>query len=191
VNLLLGSARGIYHLHSQNVIHRDIAARNILLTSSLEPKVSDFGMSRLVSSSRQSEHTASTVGPLFWMSPEALETREYSEKSDSYAFGILIWEVLSRKTPYDNFTNLSNVAIATRVMTADLRPTIPEYADPNLVKIMTDCWQKDPKLRPDFKAIVKILSTVTQEAEETESTGIQIYEKTPNHYQMLKVENST
>lgn len=57
------------HLHMEKVIHRDLAVRNILLTAHLEPKVSDFGMSRQVSSDDASK-TQSDVGPLKWMAPE-------------------------------------------------------------------------------------------------------------------------
>ena len=57
---------GMLHLHSEGVIHRDLAARNILLDASLRPKVSDFGMSRVVLNNKTNK-TKSEVGPIRWM----------------------------------------------------------------------------------------------------------------------------
>lgn len=65
--ILMGIALGMYHLHTENVIHRDLAARNILMTSHYQPKISDFGMSRLVDSMDSQSTTLTAVGPLRWM----------------------------------------------------------------------------------------------------------------------------
>jgi serine/threonine protein kinase len=84
-----GIARGMAHLASQNIVHRDLAARNILLDANFEPKVSDFGFSRVVGESGQGK-TSAAVGPLRWMPPESLRDKEYSEKSDVWAYAITI-----------------------------------------------------------------------------------------------------
>jgi hypothetical protein len=73
-------ASGINHLHSNNIVHRDIAARNILLHND-EAKVTDFGMSRLINEQQQRGTTKSELGPIRWMAPEALKEKQYSAKS--------------------------------------------------------------------------------------------------------------
>ncbi len=74
-----GIAKGLFHLHKNQIIHRDISARNILLNYN-QPKISDFGLSRLVSDTKKGSTTKSNVGPIRWMSPESLKTMSYSTK---------------------------------------------------------------------------------------------------------------
>jgi hypothetical protein len=76
---LKSTCKGISHLHSNNIVHRDIAARNILLHQG-EPKITDFGLSRLVDE-QQRGTTKSELGPIRWMSPESLGEKQYSTKS--------------------------------------------------------------------------------------------------------------
>lgn len=65
--ILQGIALGMYHLHTENIVHRDLATRNVLMTSHYQPKISDFGMSRLVDSADSQSTTLTAVGPLRWM----------------------------------------------------------------------------------------------------------------------------
>jgi serine/threonine protein kinase len=73
-----GIAKGLYHLHQNQIVHRDMAARNILLNFN-QPKISDFGLSRLVNDTQKGT-TRSNVGPIRWMSPESLKNQTYSPK---------------------------------------------------------------------------------------------------------------
>jgi hypothetical protein len=77
---LTGIAKGLNHLHANNVIHRDVAARNVLIHRN-EPKLTDFGMSRIVDEQKQHGTTKSELGPIRWMSPESLKSKDYSVKS--------------------------------------------------------------------------------------------------------------
>jgi serine/threonine protein kinase len=83
----------ILHLHAENIIHRDIAARNVLVGKDYSVYVTDFGLSRRTSAAAQVATTNTTIGPIQHMSPEAILESEYSEKSDSFSFGVLLWEV--------------------------------------------------------------------------------------------------
>jgi len=82
IEWLVGISKGLSHLHSNNIIHRDVAARNILLHQN-EAKLTDFGMSRLVSENQRGT-TKSELGPIRWMAPESLKNKEYSSKSGMY-----------------------------------------------------------------------------------------------------------
>jgi len=154
-NFLLGIARGMLHLHFYNVIHRDLAARNILLTSSLDVKVSDFGFSRELEGTNENR-IKTTVGPVFWFPPEALRDHIFSTKTDVWSFGVVVWEVLTRKEPFEN-KSPSDVIVG--VTQSGMTVEIPNDCPPMFANLMRMCFQQDPASRPTFKEICTILET--------------------------------
>jgi len=150
---LRGIAAGMLHLSSEGLVHRDLAARNILLTANWEPKVSDFGMSRLLQGEDSAAKTEATTGPVRWMSPESLTNNEYSVLSDVWAFGVVIWELLERKMPYKD---LSAHQVAIGVASGELGLNIPVLF-PELGRLMMLCMTRDPLLRPKFREICQTL----------------------------------
>ncbi|PRP86255.1 serine/threonine-protein kinase HT1-like [Planoprotostelium fungivorum] len=152
LRLLTEISKGMHHLHKQKVVHRDLALRNILLSSELQAKVSDFGMSRATASEDGSTTTA-IVGPLKWMAPEAITQNKYSTKSDVYSFGILIWELFEEKDPYPG---LQPVEAAVQVVEG-LRPVFTQ-CPPWLVELSEACWGYAPEHRPNFKRITQAIS---------------------------------
>jgi len=140
---------GMLHLTNQGIVHRDLAARNILLTKELVAKVSDFGMSRLVNSSSV-VYSQSDVGPLMWMSPEALRKKKYSEKSDIWAYGVCCCEILSDG---DIYHGMDGVQVATAVVSEGLKPIIPPNAPKNVSSIIFSCFEYEPENRPNFTQI--------------------------------------
>eukprot|EP00493_Phyllostaurus_siculus_P002264 UN02276 len=114
---------GIAHLHFNNIVHRDLACRNLLMcnekSKSLRVVVSDFGFSRQLDQ-EASATTKSHVGPVRWMAPEAILNKQYSGKSDVWAFGALIYELMEEKVPYSNHGNLQ---VAVKVTSSGLRLT--------------------------------------------------------------------
>lgn len=161
--ILLGVARGMSHLHFYNVIHRDLAARNILLMQNWEVKVSDFGFSRILSEQEdKSSHanrgskTDTDVGPVRWLPPEAIKNRSFSIKTDIWSFGVVVYEVLTRKDP---FGDKSITEVILGVSYEGLRLEIPENCPPQFAKLMNLCFQSDPVNRPTFKEICAILES--------------------------------
>jgi serine/threonine protein kinase len=156
LKMLRGAARGIMHLHQERVVHRDISARNVLVAKDFTVRISDFGLSRLRDDSPKNYGTTkSNIGPVRWMAPEAITHRKYSEKSDAWSFGVLIWELVTRKEPWEG---VSLLEIALGVGKKGWRLKIPKECDPMLTKLMKDCWKTEPALRPSFPEIERRLS---------------------------------
>jgi serine/threonine protein kinase len=144
IELVRGIARGALHLHKHNIVHRDLAARNILITSGGDPKIADFGMSRILEHTDEGK-TKSGVGPLCWMAPESIATRIYSKKSDVWSFGIVVYEIVAQCEPHKNM-NVLDVAVAIR--DHGLTPKIPDNCPSLLREVMEMCWKKEPSERP-------------------------------------------
>jgi serine/threonine protein kinase len=156
IELVRGIARGVMHLHKHNIVHRDLAARNILLTASGQPKISDFGTSRILDKTSE-RTTKSGVGAVCWMAPESIATRNYSPKSDVWSFGITVYEIVAQCEPHKNM-NVLDVAVAIR--DRGLTPTIPDNCPSLLREVMKMCWKKEPNERPTFETICSFLSSM-------------------------------
>ncbi|XP_037434491.1 wall-associated receptor kinase 2-like [Triticum dicoccoides] len=96
LRILAESAHGLAYMHSQahiKILHGDVKPANILLDDNFVPKISDFGISRLI----DKDHTANVIGDMTYMDPVYLQTGLLTEKSDVYSFGVVILEAISRK----------------------------------------------------------------------------------------------
>lgn len=157
--ILRGVALGMAALASQGIVHRDLAARNILLDQELEPRVSDFGFSRNVGDQGQGK-TQSSVGPVKWMAPEALRDRTYSEKSDVWSFGCLVYEIVSGQSPFPG-EDLLVVAVKVRDTGINcFEASPPAYKYPSYLNdVMKMCFASEPNLRPTFQMLVEFFDT--------------------------------
>ncbi|XBI98790.1 hypothetical protein VPH35_018993 [Triticum aestivum] len=98
LNIAVESAQGLAYMHSQTnkvILHGDVKPANILLNDEFAPKISDFGISRLIATDK--EHTALVIGDRSYMDPVYLQTGMLTAKSDVYSFGVVILELISRK----------------------------------------------------------------------------------------------
>ncbi|CAP31747.2 Protein CBG12830 [Caenorhabditis briggsae] len=99
LNFVLGAARGVAYLHSQRIIHRDLAVRNVFLTENMTPKVSDFGLAKLTDRYEMKEHCKI---PVRYLAPETLELFVFTPKTDVFSFGCVIWEIFENgQQPHD------------------------------------------------------------------------------------------
>jgi len=166
VKFIQGIALGMLHLHLEKVIHRDLAARNILLTQHLEPKVSDFGMSREQTQTDAASQTSSDIGPVKWMAPEAISHRLYSIKSDVFSFGVTVWEIITVSDPWPNMAALD---VAINVAQHGGRLEIPSECDPSMNKLLNECWKADPNERPSFQEISEYLGVSAKNLADVEA----------------------
>jgi len=111
-------------------------------------------MSRVLKGGATAGKTAATLGPLEWMSPEAM-AQNYSEKSDVWSYGCLLAEMLKGTSPFDHPTDL--LPIAVKIRDEGLTPPLPEDAEPLLKSVAQACWKYDPAQRPSFEELLKLL----------------------------------
>ena len=160
-------ADAMVHLDLYKVIHRDLAARNVLVFGfdaldwkAVHVKVTDYGLALLTdkglthagkSMVEVSTQSASAAGPMRWMAVESLERRVYSNKSDVWAFGVLLWEIMTLGfLPYNAIGDDTMVAQA--VMAGERLPK-PDQCPDEVYAIMQSCWHQKPKDRPTMPAI--------------------------------------
>uniref|UniRef100_A0A3B4GEK7 receptor protein-tyrosine kinase n=1 Tax=Pundamilia nyererei TaxID=303518 RepID=A0A3B4GEK7_9CICH len=157
VGMLRGIAAGMKYLSEMSYVHRDLAARNILVNSNLVCKVSDFGLSRfLTENSSDPTYTSSLGGkiPIRWTAPEAIAYRKFTSASDTWSYGIVMWEVMSYgERPYWDMSNQDVI----NAIEQDYRLPPPPECPASLHALMLDCWQKERANRPRFCDVVAAL----------------------------------
>ncbi|KAL6073276.1 fibroblast growth factor receptor 3-like [Balamuthia mandrillaris] len=160
ISMAFDVAAGMAHLHAEGITHRDLAARNLLMTEDLNIKVSDFGLSRKLKLQGAEQKTKQEVGPLKWMSPEAIQESIYSEKSDVWSYGICLWEIVTLGE--EPFGDTSVMKAAVKICNEGCKALrIPKGTPEVLKEIILSCWQVDPKDRPTFAEITKKLESAS------------------------------
>uniref|UniRef100_A0A131YMC0 Fibroblast growth factor receptor 1 n=2 Tax=Rhipicephalus TaxID=426455 RepID=A0A131YMC0_RHIAP len=145
-------AQGMDYIHRNGIIHRDLAARNVLVDEHSQCKVADFGLSRSVRDSETDVYQQKSKGalPVRWMAPECLYLQVFTTKSDVWAFGILLWEIVTLgSTPYPGLSaqEVIHAVRDGRVMAQ------PVHCRWELYRLMRACWHPDPKERPPFSKL--------------------------------------
>lgn len=156
------------HTHEPQILHRDLKSLNVLLDGHFQAYLADFGMSRVKSDIKtatlRSTADADAYGTPQWMAPELLTTQPtFSDKSDVYAYGIVMWEIAARAVPFDGV--LRQVLID-GVQHGE-RPAVPPESalcPAAYITLMQQCWAQEPLVRPDFASIVARLSAITAAA---------------------------
>ncbi|KAL6063525.1 Dual specificity protein kinase [Balamuthia mandrillaris] len=171
-------AKGMNWLHCLDppIIHRDIKPPNILVNANFDVKVCDFGLSCVKEIPKPDEELRDTaVGSPIWMAPEVLSGHLASEKSDVYAYAIVLWEIMTRKAPFSNVRSFEQ--FLDDVIDNHIRPPIPENLLPSLKNLIECCWNGNPKKRPSFAEILDILDDVVIELLIKDEDGRELWKK--------------
>ncbi|PQQ12156.1 chitin elicitor receptor kinase 1-like [Prunus yedoensis var. nudiflora] len=186
MQIALDSARGLEYIHEHTVpvyIHRDIKSANILIDKNFRAKVADFGLTKLSEYGSASLQTR-LVGTFGYMPPEYAQYGDVSPKIDVYAFGVVLFELISAKeavvrTNEYGAESKGLVALFENILSQpDPKEDLGKLVDPRLgddcpldsvckmAQLATACTQENPQLRPSMRSIVVALMTLSSSNED-------------------------
>jgi hypothetical protein len=155
------------HNHVPPIIHRDLKSPNCLVTrepsGEYECKVADFGLSRF---DVVGLFVESNVDNPAWLAPEILLKEVYGLESDVYSFGMIMWEMITRK-PLEQVINASFAYQTADFIMNGYRPPIPDHCDVVLSTLISDCWSQNTAKRPSFAEITQRLLMIIESNEKT------------------------
>jgi len=217
LGLALQVAQGMLYLHSLDkpLVHRDLSSNNVLIDRRGNAKITDFGLSKTMSAANDGGAsyltTTKGTGTAEYMAPEILRVGgglpgspaadsavqvEYTEKVDVYSYGVLLWEILTRRVPWQH-AGLGTLQVITQLALRGAAATVEtlrmDVADPHtsgnaedmvpdgtLRELITRCWAEDPAERPSFEDIVPPLQTALAEADrQRRSAAVQLSRSAP------------
>ncbi len=140
-------------IHSKGFVHRDLKPSNILFDEEMWVcKVADMVICCLIGDAVSGE-----TGTYRWMAPEVIKHQKYSTPADIYSYGILLWEVVVRKLPFDY---MAPIQAAFAVAKHKMRPRLPHTTPIKLRDLISECWCDDPQFRVTFKLVCHLLPKV-------------------------------
>lgn len=144
------------YLASNNFVHKDVAARNCMVTKDLQVKIGFLNLSYDLYSSEYYRFNNILI-PLRWMAPEAISNDEFSEKSDVWSYGVLVWEVYTLgQTPFEDRSDEEVL----KCIKDDLRLSKPENCPDTMASVMKKCWDTNPDGRPTFDQLYAEISEI-------------------------------
>uniref|UniRef100_A0A4W6BZM9 non-specific protein-tyrosine kinase n=1 Tax=Lates calcarifer TaxID=8187 RepID=A0A4W6BZM9_LATCA len=142
--------KALVYLEGVNLVHRDIAVRNVLVASPECVKLGDFGLSRYIEDEEYYKASITRL-PIKWMAPESINFRRFTTASDVWMFAVCVWEIMSHGQ--QPFFWLENRDVINQ-LEQGIRLPKPDNCPPALYSLMTRCWSYDPRERPTFTELV-------------------------------------
>ncbi|KFK30195.1 hypothetical protein AALP_AA7G230500 [Arabis alpina] len=198
IKILIGAARGLAYLHGsqREVIYRDFKASNILLDSKYDAKISDFGLAKLGPSQEKSHVTTRVMGTQGYAAPEYMATGHLYVKSDVYAFGVVLLEVMTGLRAHDPRRpngqeslvdwlrpELSCKYKVKRIMDQGIKGQYTSKVANEMARITLSCIEPEPKNRPHMKEVLDVLEQIRKlnVVPDTKS-AVASPSRSPHHY---------
>ena len=197
-------ALGLDIVHSKNFVHRDLKTPNILFdATTLRAKIADFGLGKSLFNRRKKDKMpkhddgdetktswskcvmTGNAGSVLWMAPEVMSNfygqgAEYGGSVDVYAYGVVLWELVSHLQPWHDISDIVETQVSASNLTDVIFATVKKGERPRLndkmlkmmspeyFKLMRACWDNDPSKRPHFSKIKTITGNLLKECKNTE-----------------------
>lgn len=172
IDIALDICRGMSVIHASDIIHRDLKPENLLLDKDFTVKIGDFGISKIRDFKNVSGGFLMTcVGSGSYIAPEVLLHKPYTQKADVFSFGIIFWEVLSRK----------NANVFADDCIDGVRPKIDDDMSPFLAQLLERCWHSNYKMRPSFPVVLTELKDWWAEGAPSDDEYIRAHRGAKNH----------
>lgn len=174
MNIAMGTTRGLCYLHTQeNIVHGNLTSGNILIDDQNNPKIADFGLSRLMTAAANSNVIA-TAGALGYRAPELSKLKKASAKTDVYSLGVIILELLTGKSPGEatNGVDLPQWVASivkeewtNEVFDLELMRDASTTGDEllNTLKLALHCVDPSPAARPEVQQVLQQLEEIKPE----------------------------
>ncbi|XP_012264737.2 inactive tyrosine-protein kinase 7-like [Athalia rosae] len=157
LSLSIQAAKGLKHVADNRLVHKDVAARNCLISSNFSIKISFPCMTKEPYHQEYMKHRNHVI-PLRWLPYEAVYEDEYSSKSDVYSFSCLVWEMFHQgELP---FNKLNDDSVLSQLKAQSLGWKAHKAAPPALQGLQSTCWANDPRERPTFDEVVNKLGEI-------------------------------
>lgn len=165
IKYAIDAATAIYFMHSNKspIIHRDIKSSNMMISSSKELKLIDFGYATYQNEkdyvfNKHGITEKANKGTPAYMAPECFLNEEFSVYSDVFSFGVVLWEIVTREIPWNNKTP---EAVYAEITTGSRLPIPERSAYPQLLhELIRECWLEHGRDRPTMKKVLNTLKIV-------------------------------
>ncbi|PSS02903.1 Leucine-rich repeat receptor-like serine/threonine-protein kinase [Actinidia chinensis var. chinensis] len=199
--IALEAARGLCYLHhdcSPLIVHRDVKSNNILLNSSFEAHVADFGLAKFLGDGGASQCMSAVAGSYGYIAPEYAYTLRVDEKSDVYSFGVVLLELITGRRPVGEFGEGVDIVQWTKKVTSCRREEVLRIVDPRvLANVPQDeamhlffiamlCTQENSIERPTMREVVQMLSEFPRHSPENLSSSSAIFYQQPKNFEKEK-----
>ncbi|XP_022854237.1 leucine-rich repeat receptor-like serine/threonine-protein kinase BAM3 [Olea europaea var. sylvestris] len=189
--IALDAAKGLCYLHhdcTPSILHRDVKSNNILLNSSFEAHVADFGLAKFLVDGGASQCMSAIAGSYGYIAPEYAYTLKVNEKSDVYSYGVVLLELITGRKPVGEFGEGVDIVRWIKQATDCRRERVTDIIDPRLTMAPQEeamhfffiamlCIQENSVERPTMREVVQMLSEFPRHSQEFQSSSSAVYQQ--------------